>query len=92
MLSRRQLAREVAKRTGYYQAPVYEIIKETFAVLGDELQGHNKIKISGFGTFDVYLKKGRQYKNENISDEMQYVEDKYYPRFKPSDKLINKVK
>lgn len=53
MLNYKQLARKVAKKTGYHVGEVQYIVKATFAVMLEELLNDNEIMITNFGKFQL---------------------------------------
>lgn len=85
-----ELAREVSARCGFLQRDCIQIIRETFKVIGDELEGHGFVSVSGFGKFDVYERKARKYAKPDTGEDI-FKEAKMYPRFQYFSDIKDRV-
>lgn len=85
-----ELAREVSARCGYMHRDCLKIIRETFKVIGDEIEGHGQVSIPNFGRFDVYERKARKYLKPDTGEDI-YVEAKMYPRFQYYSEMKSRV-
>ena len=84
------LAREVSARCGYVHRDCLQIIRETFKVIGDELEGHGSVSIHNFGKFDVYERKARKYAKPDTGEDI-FKEAKMYPRFQYFSDIKDRV-
>lgn len=87
---KRELVKEVSRRSGYAQYVCKELLDEIFQTIFEELEGHGFVRIPGFGTFYTKERTGRIYHN-SITNEINEIETRSYPKFKASDKLKESV-
>ena len=70
-----------------------EIVEQVFGILKDTLEGGEKIKISGFGNFNVRAKRPREGRNPQTGGKM-VISGRRVVTFKPSyvlRKALNKT-
>lgn len=81
----------ISQNTGMDKKTVSDIIESFFVVVKDSMAEGNNIYLRGFGTF--LNKKKAQKVGRNISQNTPLIiEEHFAPKFKPSDKFIEKVK
>jgi nucleoid DNA-binding protein len=69
---------------------IHEIVRDTFKIIKDKLNSHEKVQLSGFGTFLVRHRKGKIGRNLRTGEVIQ-VPDRYVVFFKPSQNLLQKL-
>ena len=60
-----------------------EIVEQVFGILKETLEGGEKIKISGFGNFNIHTKRPRKGRNPKSGEEM-VISGRTVVTFKPS--------
>lgn len=89
-MTKDELVRKISDETGLTIKDSKKFVEITFDNIAQSLSKGEKVKITGFGTFDVKKRGGFQTKNPmtgDILDIPQYIK----PVFEPSKKLKEKV-
>ncbi len=89
-MNKDELVRQVADKTGFTIKETKNIIEMTFDSISQALSDGEKVKITGFGTFNTKKRGGFKSKNPITGDTLDiplYVK----PVFEPSKKLKEKV-
>ena len=81
------LAKKVAEKTGLSHKDAEAAVDTAFDLITDALAAGEKVVITGFGTFERKVRKGRAYKHPLTGKSID-VADKETILFKPSDQLI----
>lgn len=94
-MTRRQLAHEAAKASGYTQADCREVVYAMWKVLADTLAEGESVVIEDFGTFSVLEREPRECPDPNHPGEMYTIPARRVAHFKPypmyKDRLNNEV-
>lgn len=80
----------IAKETGQRQAVVGDIIESLLENITKELSDGNKVKFSGFGTFESKKRAARTGRNPHTGETIQ-IPRRVVPYFKPGIKLKNAI-
>lgn len=80
------LAQKINKDLGYTKKYSLELVDRVFEILKDALANGEKVKISGFGNFQVKQKNTRRGRNPQTGDEI-YIEARKVLTFKSSQLL-----
>lgn len=75
---------------GFSKRESAEIVDATFQILKDTLGKREKVKLSGFGNFDVRFKNARPGRNPLSGDEIE-IAARHVARFKASPVLKARV-
>ena len=67
-LTKAELIDEVAERTGRKKKEVITIIEALFGTITAKLKKHEKVQISGFGTFEPRKRKARMGRNPRTQE------------------------
>ena len=86
-LSREKLALILSEKTGIRASTLRQFIDVTLARMADGIVQDGKLKLSGFGTFDVLSKGERLGRNPRTGEEVMII-----PRRTVSFSLSNKLK
>ena len=89
-MTKTELIDKVAKSTGKPKTVVTDVVNSLFEEIGDTLSAHEKVVISGFGTFDVRERKEKQYVTPN--NKKGIVPEHFAVGFNAGDPLKEKVK
>lgn len=90
MMTKKELVDELACNTGYTKKDCLFFIDTFCEVVGEALKNGERVKIEGFGAFDVKEVKGRVGKNFANNKPMP-IPDKKVPVFSPGVILKNIV-
>jgi nucleoid DNA-binding protein len=77
-------------RTGYPKTELEEIVEETFAVIKKAVLAEGKVKLSGFGNFEIRYRKPRRGRNPQTGEGMM-IAGRRSLVFKPSPALKKSV-
>ncbi len=94
-MNKAELIEKLANRNGLSNKAAKDILDSLFGIAGgiisEELKGHNKIQITGFGTFSADHRDARDWRIPG-TDRTKHVEAHYYPKFKAGKSLKDYVK
>ena len=88
--TKKDLANKLHKRLGFSKNYSLELVGDFFDTIISELINKNIIKISSFGTFEVFNKKERVGRNPKTKKEF-IISARKVVRFKPSLLVKNKL-
>lgn len=90
-MTKADLVNEIARRTGIEKASVLRTVESLMETVADSLLRDESVYLRGFGSFVV--KKRAAKVARNISKDLPIVVPAHnFPAFKPSKKLIDRVK
>ncbi len=69
---------------------VHNIVRDAFEKIRNRLRSHEKVQLSGFGTFLVRHRKGKIGRNLKTGEIIK-VSDRYVIFFKPSQNLLKRL-
>jgi len=90
MMRKPELIAAVAKKTGIPETKAADAVNTVFATISDVLAGGDEVAISGFGTFRVAARPGREGRNPQTGAPMKIRAGKT-PRFTPGASLKRSV-
>jgi len=85
-LTKAELIDEVAERTGVSKKETTWIIDAMFGAIAAKLKKHEKVQISGFGTFEPRKRKARVGRNPRTQEEIK-VAASWSLGFRPGKQL-----
>jgi DNA-binding protein HU-beta len=80
-MRKQELVASVAKSTGMPESKVAEVATGVFAAIEDALKNGEEVAISGFGTFKVVERPGREGRNPQTGESIK-IAAKKSPTFK----------
>lgn len=91
-MTKADIAERIHTKTGFSKKDSAELLETVFSVMKKTLKSGEKIKVAGFGNFEVKQKKDRKGRNPQTGDSI-IIEARRILTFKPSNVLkeaINK--
>lgn len=85
-MTKADLIENVYNRTGYSKKESAELVESVFDIIKDTLEAGEKIKIAGFGNFEVKDKANRRGRNPQTGEEIE-ISSRRILSFKPSQVL-----
>ena len=85
-MTKAELIDEVAERTGVSKRETTSIIDAMFGAIAAKLKKHEKVQISGFGTFEPRKRKARAGRNPRTQEEIK-VPASWSLGFRPGKQL-----
>jgi integration host factor subunit alpha len=85
-MTKADIVEGVFQKVGYSKKDVAAVIEEVFECIKTELEKGGKIKISGFGNFNVREKRARRGRNPQTGSEI-IIEERRVMTFKASQLL-----
>jgi integration host factor subunit alpha len=76
----------IYEKVGFSKKEVAKIVESIFDIIKEDLQRHDKIKISGFGNFVIRNKRSRRGRNPQTGDDIE-ITPRRILTFKPSQVL-----
>lgn len=89
-MNKKELAAEIAKRTGVDDKTSLQVLQSFVEVVGDELKNGGNVQLLGFGTFDLLSRAERQGRNP-LTGETITIQASKTPHFKAGKALKDKV-
>ncbi len=89
-LTKNDLAKKINTKLGFSKNNSLLLVKDFFDSVVDELVKAKRIKITSFGTFQVFNKKSRIGRNPKTKKEFQ-ISARSVVRFKPSHLVKKKI-
>jgi len=83
----------IQQKIGFGRKESTEIVEQVFGIMKETLESGEKIKISGFGNFNIRAKRPRKGRNPQTGEEM-VISGRRVVTFKPSPvlrKALNKA-
>jgi DNA-binding protein HU-beta len=90
MMRKQDLVAQVAKSTGMPESKVAEVATGIFAEIEDALKKGDEVALSGFGTFKVVERPGREGRNPQTGETIK-IAPKKSPTFKAGASLKRAV-
>lgn len=90
-LTRARLAETLHDRVGVSKKEAGTLVEDVLAILSDTLVSGEKVKLSGFGTFDVRDKHARPGRNPRTNEELT-ISKRRVVTFRPSQVLRESMK
>lgn len=91
-MTKADIAEKIQAKTGFSKKESAELLESVFSIIKSTLESGEKIKIAGFGNFEVKQKKDRKGRNPQTGESIT-IEARRVLTFKPSTLLrqaINK--
>jgi integration host factor subunit alpha len=85
-MTKADIVESVYEMVGFSKQEAAEMVDTVFEVMKETLERGEKIKISGFGNFDVKRKQARKGRNPQTGDEIE-ISSRRVLTFKPSQTL-----
>ena len=89
-MRKQELVAHVAKSTGMPESKVTEVVNGVFAAIEDALKEGDEVAISGFGTFKVVERPGREGRNPQTGEAIK-IAPKKSPTFKAGVSLKRSI-
>lgn len=89
-MNKKELVDVVAEKTGFTKKDVGFVTDQLFEQITDTLSEGDKVSLSGFGTYQVKVRKARMARNPQTGEAIE-VPEKNAPVFKPSKALKEAV-
>ena len=87
-VNKKELGKELAKRTGLTQDKANSVLNELILIIQEELKKNEAVRISGLGIFKVVERKERRGRNPQTGEEI-IIPAKRVPKFVPAKDLKN---
>ncbi len=89
-MNKTQLIAQVAQRTGMTKRDTERLVNTTLEVMAETLEHHEKVQLSGFGTFEPKLRSARTGRNLQTQQPVD-VKPTWAATFKPSKLLRDQL-
>ena len=89
-MTKADIVERVYEKAGLTKKESYEVVEELFALIKDTLEAGEKIKIAGFGNFEVKEKNDRLGRNPQTGEVMT-IEARRILTFKASNLLKDSI-
>ena len=89
-MTKADIVENVYKKVGFSRKEAVQVVELFFDLLKDSLNNHGKVKITGFGTFQVRNKRSRRGRNPQTGQEME-IKARRVLTFKPSNLLRDSI-
>ena len=89
-MTKADIAQRIQDKTGFSKKESAEMMEAVFSILKKTLEAGEKIKIAGFGNFEVKQKKDRRGRNPQTGESIT-IEARRILTFKPSNLLRNAI-
>lgn len=90
-MNKKELINIVTETTGLAKKDVTAVVDATFDKIAEALKNGDKVKLSGFGNFEVRERAARKGRNPQTGEEIEIPASKV-PVFKPAKSLRDAVK
>jgi len=90
-VNKKELVAEIAERTGNTKKLAAEVLDSFVAIVGEQLAKGEEVKLVGFGTFEVAVRKPRKGVNPRTKEAIEIPGGKV-PKFRAGKELKEKVK
>lgn len=85
-MTKADMVKIICEKMGFALKESTEIVDQVFEIMKETLEGGEKIKISGFGNFNIRAKRPRKGRNPKSGEEM-VISGRRVVTFKPSSVL-----
>jgi len=89
-MTKAEIVERVAEKTGFAKKESLEMVELLFDVMKSTLESGEKLKITGFGNFEVKQKADRRGRNPQTGEEIT-IEARKILTFKPSNMLKDSI-
>ncbi len=89
-MTKADIVENVYKKAGFSKKEAVRVVELFFDLLKESLEDHGKVKITGFGTFQVRDKRSRRGRNPQTGEEME-IKARRVLTFKPSNLLRDSI-
>jgi len=89
-MTKAEIVERVAEKTGFAKKESMEMVELLFDVMKSTLETGEKLKITGFGNFEVKHKADRRGRNPQTGEEIT-IEARKILTFKPSNMLKDSI-
>ena len=89
-MTKHDIVEYLHEKVGFPRTELEEIVEETFAIIKRTVLGEGKVKLTGFGNFEVRYRKPRRGRNPQTGEGMMIAGRKSLV-FKPSPALKKSV-
>jgi integration host factor subunit alpha len=89
-MTKADIVENVYRKVGFSKKEAVQVVELFFDLLKESLADHGKVKITGFGTFQVRAKRARRGRNPQTGEEME-IKARRVLTFKPSNLLSQSV-
>ncbi|STO12850.1 HB [[Flavobacterium] thermophilum] len=90
-MNKKELIKDVVEATGFPKKDVTAVVDATFDKITKALKNGDKVKLSGFGNFEVRERAARKGRNPQTGEEIEIPASKT-PAFKPAKALKESLK
>ncbi|MGG3920382.1 HU family DNA-binding protein [Geobacillus thermodenitrificans] len=90
-MNKKELIKSVVETTGLPKKDVTAVVDDVFDKITEALKNGDKVKLSGFGNFEVRERAARKGRNPQTGEEIEIPASKV-PAFKPAKSLRDAVK
>lgn len=91
MINRKELVREISRRTGFAQKDVDKVVTMTFIAIRQSLISGVSVLIRGFGKFELSHRQAKKARDIG-RDKQIIIPECYVPSFKAAPKFVEQVK
>ncbi len=85
-MTKAEIAERIQSKTGFSKKDSAELLESVFSIMKTTLESGEKIKVAGFGNFEVKQKKDRRGRNPQTGETIT-IEARRILSFKPSTVL-----
>ncbi len=92
-MTKADIIARIYEKVGFSKKEATDVVEATFEIIKVHLEKGEKVKISGFGNFDINVKSPRKGRNPQTGDEIT-IKGRKVLTFKPSQilkKTINNI-
>jgi integration host factor subunit alpha len=89
-MTKADIAQRIQDKTGFSKKESAEMMEAVFSIIKKTLESGEKLKIAGFGNFEVKRKKDRRGRNPQTGETIT-IEARQILTFKPSNLLRNAI-
>lgn len=89
-MTKNQLIRVLAKRTGFKQYQVRSVYNTFVALLLEQMEKNERLVLKGFGTFNPIVQTTRPVRNPRTGEEMMLI-PRTTIKFRPGDDLVRSL-
>ena len=90
-MNKKELIKDVVEATGFPKKDVTTVVDTVFDKITKALKNGDKVKLHGFGNFEVRERAARKGRNPQTGEEIEIPASKV-PAFKPAQALKDAVK
>ena len=88
--TKQDLVKALSEKAGISQRQAHDVLDSFVELIGDELAKNDKIRLTGFGTFEVRSRAARKGRNPRTGEEIEIPATRN-PAFRPGKELKAKI-